>query len=160
MPKIKQNVSVFTSIILAWMLMIVHIPFQMQWLRPEWLTLVLIYWVLTRPHIVGIEVGFCAGFGMDVLGGVLLGQYALSMAIVVYLTHQLRHRMRLFPFWQQAFVVLILVGFGQLTLLLVQWLIGQPPRTLWYWSSTLSSVALWPWLSRLMRVYERRTVYE
>lgn len=159
MHNFKQTFFVFISIIIAWMLMIVHLPHQWQWLRPEWLSLVLIYWVFTRPHIVGVGIGWIAGFGLDIFGDGLLGSHALAMAIVVYLTHQLRNRVRLFPFWQQAFVVLVLVGLGQLTLLAIQWLIGQPPRTAWYWASCLTSVILWPWFYRFLGYYDRRTNY-
>jgi rod shape-determining protein MreD len=108
---------------------------------------------------VGVGVAWLAGLGMDILGGVLIGQYALAMAVVVYFAHQLRHRVKVFPFWQQAFVILMLVGFGQLALLLVQWLIGQPPSTLWYWASPLSSMILWRVVYRLLRFYERRVAY-
>jgi rod shape-determining protein MreD len=155
----KQNLPVFISILLAWMLMIVHLPNNWHWFRPEWLILVVIYWVFTRPQIVGVGIAWFAGLGMDILGGGLLGQYALALSIVAYFAHQLRYRSRLFPFWQQAFVILVLVGIAQLILLTVQWLVGHPPRSLWYWSSTLSSVIVWPWGYRLLRYYEyRRTL--
>lgn len=158
MAKFKQTVAVFGSIILAWILMMIHLPYQWQWVRPECLTLVLIYWVFKRPEILGVGIAWMAGLGMDILDSSLLGSHALAMSIVVYFAHQLRNRLRFFPFWQQAFVVLVLVGVGKLTLLAVQWLIGQPPHTIWYWSSTVSSLILWPWMYRMLHYYERRTV--
>jgi len=137
--------------------MILPIPHDWQWLRPEWLMLVLIYWIFALPQSIGIFTGFSVGLVMDVLDGVLLGQYALTMVVVAFLARLLRNRLRLFPFWQQAVVILVLVGFGDLILLLVQWLIGHPPRSPLYWMSTISSVICWPWIYRLMRLYERKT---
>lgn len=157
MNNFQHSIQILISLFLAWGLMIVHLPYQWQWLRPEWLSIVLIYWVFTRPQLLGVGVAWCAGFVMDILSGVLLGQYAMAMAIVVYFAHLLRHRVRLFPFWQQAFVILVLVGFGQLSMLTIQWLIGHPPRTLLFWASTLTSVALWPWAYHLLRFNERRS---
>jgi rod shape-determining protein MreD len=154
---IKQFMIIFSSFFLAWILMIMPLPYDWQWIRPEWLTLVLIYWVFALPQTVGVMTGWCVGLVMDILGGVLLGQHAMAMAVVAYFAYLLRNRLRLFPFWQQALCVLMLVGVGELVLLLVQWLIGQPPRTSLYWASTFSSVIFWPWISRLLRMYERKT---
>lgn len=154
--KIKQFIFIFFSFFMAWILMVMPLPHHWQWIRPEWLTLVLIYWVFALPQSVGVITGWCVGLVMDILGGVLLGQHALALAIVAYFSYLLRNRLRLFPFWQQALMVFVLVGLGELVLLLVQWLIGHPPKTPLYWASTLSSVLFWPWLYRLLRMYERK----
>ncbi len=138
--------SIYFSLTLSLILMVTPMPQQWQWLRPEWLTLMLIYWVLREPDKVGVLTAWSFGFVMDIMGEVLLGQYALAMAIVVYLTHRFRNRMRFFLFWQELFVILILIGIGQLILIIIEWLIGHPPRTLLYWSSTVLSVLLWPLL--------------
>jgi len=159
MRSVSQFLLIFSTFFLAWVLMIIPLPHQWQWLRPEWLTLVLIYWVFILPQSVGVITGWCVGLVMDVLGGVLIGQHALAMAIVAYFAYVLRNRLRTFPFWQQALIVFVLVGLGELILLLVQWLIGQPPRTALYWASTFSSVLFWPWLYRLLRMYERKLLH-
>jgi rod shape-determining protein MreD len=153
---LNKRLMMMGSIIVAWILMIVPFPEAWHWLKPQWVTLVLIYWIFSCPCHIGVWVGWVSGFGMDILTGLLWGQYALAMTVVVYLGHMLRYRLRLFPFWQQALVVCVLVGFGQLALLMTQWFIGQPPTTLLYWTSTLSSVLIWPWVYRILRFYERR----
>lgn len=158
MVKFKDTFIIFGSIVMAWLLMLFHLPSEWQWMRPEFLTLVLIYWVFTQPQSLGVGIAWLAGLGMDILDGSLLGSHALAMSIVVYFSHQLRNRIRFFPFWQQTFVVLVLVGIGKLTLVAVQWLIGQPPRNVWYWVSTLSSVVFWPIIYRFLHYYERRTI--
>ena len=124
---LRTLLYVYFSIALALMLTIVPLPFSWQWFRPEWVTLILIYWIFRKPDYCGVILGWCVGLIMDILGGVLLGQYALAMSLLVYLTHLLRNRLNFFSFWQQMFVILILVGIAQLIPLLVQWLIGHPP---------------------------------
>jgi rod shape-determining protein MreD len=151
MSRGTRFISIYFSLLLSLILMILPIPLQWQWLRPEWLTLMLIYWVLREPDKLGVLTGFSFGLMMDILGEVLLGQYALTMTIVVYLTHRFRNRMRFFLFWQELFVILILIGMGQLILITIEWLIGHPPRTLLYWSSTVLSVMLWPLLNRVLQ---------
>lgn len=138
--------------------MIVPLPIDWQWYRPEFVTLVLIFWVFVLPQSVGVITGWCLGLIMDMLGGVLLGQHALALSIVAYFAYVLRNRLRIFPFWQQLIMVFGLVGLGELILLAVQWLIGQPPSTPLYWVSTVSSVLCWPLIYRLLRTYERRII--
>jgi rod shape-determining protein MreD len=151
MNKTCSRGLIYLSLFLALILMIVPLPLSWQWMRPEWITLMLIYWVLREPDKVGVLTGWSLGLVMDIVGGVLLGQYALAMAVVVYLTHRLRNRMRFFLFWQELFVVMILIGFSQLLLVTIEWLIGHPPRTVWYWSSTVLSVLLWPLFNRMIQ---------
>lgn len=151
MSRGSRYMTIYFSLFLSLILMILPLPLQWQWLRPEWLSLMLIYWALREPDKVGVATAFSFGLAMDVMAEVLLGQYALAMAVLVYLTHRLRNRLRFFLFWQELFVLLILIGMGQLILVTVEWLIGHPPRTLLYWSSTLLSVLLWPLFNRVMQ---------
>lgn len=158
MRNLQQFFLVVSSFALALILMIVPLPYDWQWYRPECVTLVLIFWVFALPQSVGVITAWCVGLIMDMLGGVLLGQHALALSIVAYFAYVLRNRLRIFPFWQQIIMVFGLVGLGELILLAVQWLIGQPPSTPLYWASTVSSVLCWPLIYRLLRTYERRII--
>jgi len=148
--------KVLFSCFLAWMLVLMPLPEKLKWIRPEWVTLVLIYWTFKKPKMVGLFTGWWVGLIMDILQGTLLGQHALAMVLVVYFAHKLHHRLRAFTPLQQALVVLVLVGIGQLCLALVQWQIGSPPKGMLYWGSTLTSVLIWPVLSHFLNYYERK----
>ncbi len=154
---IYHLIQIAFSFVIAWVLMILPLPYEIHWFRPEWINLVLIYWVMREPHLVGVGTAFSVGLIMDGLRGLVLGQTALAMTIIAYLTHSLRRRLQLHFFWQQALCILVLVGLGQLTLLLIRWLIGHPPETLLVWSSTLTSVLLWPLVFHFLRFYGRKT---
>ena len=93
---------------------------------------------------------------MDALSGMLLGQNALALALVAFLTKILRQRLQPFPIWQPWLIVIIIVGFGQLCLLGVQWFIGRLPESLSYWFSTLTSALIWPWLAAGLNRYRRQ----
>lgn len=147
----RSRVMIYFSLVFSLILMILPMPLDWQWIRPEWLSLVLIYWVLREPDKVGVLTAWSFGLIMDMMAEAILGQYALAMAVIVYLAHRFRNRMRFFLFWQEMFVILILIGTGQLILISIEWLIGHPPQTLWYWSSTLLSVIIWPLLNRIMQ---------
>lgn len=156
--RFRLAILIIVSFLLAGWLMLFPVPYDWQWVAPRWLALALIYWILAFPKFVGILTGWFVGFGFDILKGGLLGQHALSLLMVAYLTGLLRHRSRLSPVWYQGLLVGVLVGLGDWVLLITQWLIGHPPRTLSYWMPTVSSALLWPFVYRFLKLCERKTL--
>lgn len=117
--------------------MIAPMPFNINWLRPEWLVLVTIYWVAFMPTRVGVLTAFSMGLCLDLLTSMVLGKTALALAIVAYLTSVLRQRIRLFQFPNQLMIVFVLVGFYQVIHLWIQMIIGSAPMNLLFWIPTL-----------------------
>ena len=149
----KTFIFIYCSFILGAILMIIPLPFESHWCKPEWMTLILIFWIVFEPRVVGIGTAFCVGLLMDGLKGGLLGQTALSMTIVAYLAQALGNRLRLQPFWNQLLCVLVLVGLGQLVLVLIRCSMGYPPTTLLVWLSTFTSLIVWPGIFAMLRRY-------
>jgi len=139
------------SFFIALGIAIVPLPDWAIHLRPEAVTMVLIYWCLAIPDRVGVGVGWLVGLFVDVAKGAILGQYALSFTVVAWLSLKLHQRIRVFPPWQQALSILILVGLSQIIVLWVKGIIGQSPQNWVYWLPTLTSCILWPWFFPLMR---------
>ena len=79
---------IFLSFFIALVFSIVSLPdalpVELGYLRPQWVALVLIYWVIALPFRVGIVVAWVAGIALDVLLSSLLGQHALALIIVAY----------------------------------------------------------------------------
>ncbi len=144
------------SFVVAMMLTIVPLPDWFAAVRPEWVALVLIYWCMALPNRVGVGVGWTLGLLLDVLRAGLLGQHALTFAIIAYITLQLYQRIRVFPLWQQACSVLVLVF---LHLILQLWITGISGDTThgWTWLlPALSSMLVWPILFLGLRNLRRR----
>ena len=137
---------VFVTFLIALMLAIVPMPDMLQWGRPEWVALVLIFWGLTCPHRVGVFAAWLAGLTMDVLEGSLLGQNALALTIVSYLTLLLHLRLRMYPAWQQAITVFILVGINQVIVRLIDSQIGKVQSDFMFLLPSLISAIIWPWV--------------
>ncbi len=144
------------SFIAALMLTMVPLPEWAAHFRPAWVTMVLIYWCMALPHRVGVGVGWLAGLFVDVIYGALLGQYALALAVIAWITLTLHQRLRLYPVWQQALVVMLLLLWQQLLVIWVRGFIGQSPDTLLHWLPAFSSMLLWPWLYFLLRDLRQR----
>ncbi len=143
------------SFIAALMLTLIPLPDWAAYLRPEWVTIVLIYWCMALPERVGVGVGWLAGLFLDVIHGAVLGQYAMALALIAYFTLNVHQRMRVYPIGQQALVVLLLVLFQQLLVLWIKGFIGESPESLRYWFPALTTMLLWPWLFVILRDLRR-----
>lgn len=134
----------------AMLLTIIPLSDQLRLLRPDWVALTLIFWSLALPYRVSVGSGFSAGLLLDVLTGTLLGQHALSLSLIAYVCVRLHQRIRIYPMWQQAFTVLILLILHQLFTLWIDSLSGRPARPTSYWMPSLISAALWPLVFHVM----------
>lgn len=155
MSLLLKPLIIFLSFLLAWALMILPLPQTIQFFRPEWMMLILIYWILCEDKL-SVWMAFGIGLMSDILNGSVIGQYALIMTLVAYLTQIFKNRWRLFSFWQQTLLILVLVGIAQLTLLIIQWFLGHPPASMLFWCSTLSSTLIWPILFKMLYFYEKK----
>lgn len=142
----RSAVFVGMTLVGALTLMILPLPNWAEFYRPQWLTLILIYWCLVWPNRIGVFTGFAVGLTHDVISGGLLGAHALSLSVVAYLAEELHRRIRAFPVWQQAFVVWLLLLVERLLSLWALGAIGHPTPTLLYWVPSLVGLVLWPWL--------------
>ena len=93
----------------AMLLTIIPLSDTLRALRPDWVALTLIFWCLALPYRVSVGSGFIAGLFLDVLTGTLLGQHALALSLIAYVCVRLHQRIRIYPIWQQALTVLLLL---------------------------------------------------
>ena len=146
---------VFVTFIIALLLTIIPLPEWLRYVRPDWAGLVLIYWCLALPDRVGVTTGWLTGLLVDLLTGTLLGQHALSLTVVAWLTLKFHQRVRLFPVWQQALTVLVLLIVHQLLALWVNRIIGLPGAPWYVWLPAVSGMLLWPLIFTLLRGLRR-----
>ncbi|WP_421869360.1 rod shape-determining protein MreD [Motiliproteus sp.] len=154
-PPARGSWVILLSFMLALMLTEIPMPEPMEWGRPQWTVLVLIYWVAALPHRVGPWYAWIVGLLLDILQGSLLGIHALSLALVAVLMKSLHQRFRMYPVWQQALLVLVLVGLYQLLLNWGQALGGAKSDSLLFLLPSLVSAFFWPWIFVLLRSIRR-----
>ena len=147
---------IWTSFALALMLSILPMPEWAAPYRPLWVLVTLIYWSVAVPERVGIGVGWGVGLFSDVLSDALLGQNALALALVAWLSQRLTLRLRVAGMLQQLLTVALLVVAHQLVLFWIGGLIGSPPHGLEYWLPVISSALIWPWILSLLRDLRQR----
>jgi rod shape-determining protein MreD len=148
------GVIAFTFLV-ALLLTIMPLPEWLRVLRPDWVGLVLIYWCMAMPERVGVVSGWLSGLVVDLLTGAVLGQHALALAVVAWLTIRLHQRMRLYPIMQQAGTVLVLLVLHQLLALWISRFTGRPGVDWHYWAPSFIGMLAWPLVYNSLRSIRR-----
>ena len=148
---------IIVSLLIAALLEVVPFPEAINWIRPEWMLLVLVYRVLALPRRIGVLWGFGVGLYYDVLVGATLGQWGLAFALGAYVMLAAYKRMRVFTSLQQCAVVFLLIGTVSLLAYSVQESVGRtsyPPYTILYASFT--SALFWRPVCAVLRWVQLR----
>jgi len=86
-------------------------------LRPDFLLVTTLYWILRAPNLCNVGVAWFAGLIVDLSTGSLLGQHALSFALTAFFGLQYQRRIVLFNKWQLSAYVLTLFTMERLIIL-------------------------------------------
>lgn len=112
-------------------------------LRPDFVLVTLLYWMLRAPHLCNIGTAWVMGLAVDFASGGIAGQAALAYTATGFFAVQYQRRLVLFNEWQQAGYVLLLLLLSQLIMLPLKLLAdGDLPSWL-FLSASLSGLALW-----------------
>ncbi len=148
------------TLVVAWLLSLFPLPADwpswVAFLRPQWTTLLLIFWIIHFPKCIGVIWSFVVGVIVDVMLGVSLGHHALSFSIIGYMAVELEQRMQLFQLWQQTLSVGLLLTVERLLSLWILGASGQPTPTISYWLAPIVGMLVWPWLRLLLLALCRR----
>lgn len=147
---------IFLSLFLALLFTIVPLPHLLTLMRPDWVLLVLIYWVVAFPRQFGIFSAFLIGISVDLLRHDLIGQNAIIFSVVIFFVLQIYPLLRVFPVWQQAIVISSLILLAKGIELWIRGISGFPPETLLFWAPVITSALIWPLLFPLLRTIRRR----
>lgn len=125
---------------------------------PDVLALVLVFWGVHQPRIVGLGIAFLFGLLMDVHDAALLGEHALSYTLLSYGALAMHRRVPWFPLAGQMAHVLPLFLATQLVLLIVRMAVGGSfPGWAWFLQS-FGCALLWPVAHWLLLAPQRRAV--
>ena len=143
--------TITLSIIGAFILAIMPLPDWIIEFRPDWVALVLIYWIIAAPDKIGLTAAWFAGLFLDVSYGTLMGQHAIGMVLIAYVIQLQQQRLRVASLLQQAIVIFFLLLLKQLLTLWVDGMLGRAPESWLYFMPTITSTLLWPWTYLILK---------
>lgn len=152
----RANWLIALTYLVALLLTIWPLPDWAEPFRPAWLVLTTLYWCLFLPYRVGLLVTFVVGILMDTLTGSLLGEHALALLLVAWVALKLHLQVRVFPWWQQTFVVLVLMLLYTFVLFWIDGMLGYTQGALLRWMPVLITTLLWPWCLQLLDLLQHR----
>ncbi|HSD68514.1 MAG TPA: rod shape-determining protein MreD [Woeseiaceae bacterium] len=143
------RLPVLLSIVVALMLGIVPLPAAVEAFRPDWVALTLIYWAMTLPRSYSVGTAWIVGIVVDAAHGTLLGQHALALCFVIYVTVKFHLQLRVFPLSQMTATVFALLALYQFLLFWINGVAGLHTDAVTYWGPVVSGTLIWPLLSML-----------
>jgi rod shape-determining protein MreD len=136
------------------------LPWRDLRLVPDFVALVLVFWCVRQPRLVGLGVAWALGLLTDAGNGVLLGQHALAYSIMAVLGIWLSRRILWFGTGLQALHVGAILLAGQAVALLVRIVAGDGFPGWALLVGPLAGAILWPLVSWLLLIPQRRAERE
>ena len=127
---------------------------------PDFVALVLAFWCVRQPRLVGIGIGWMIGLVSDAGNGVLLGQHALAYSLLAFLAIWLSRRILWFGAGLQTLHVALLLLVCQGTALLVRLAAGDSFPGWVILVGPLVGALLWPAVTWLLLRPQRRAERE
>lgn len=140
---------VLLSLLIAFGLTILPLPRVTYLFMPDWVFLIVLYWIIFLPRGVGLGIAWLTGLLIDVLTNSLLGEHAMASVLAAYLGLRFYRRIRAFQIWQQVLSIMLLLCVYRAVLFWIQGMIQHPlnPAT---WFAVITGALLWPILTMLL----------
>ena len=145
-----RSLPALVTILVGFLLMIMPLPTRAEPFRPDWLALVLIFWAMSAPRSYSVGIAWMLGIVLDGAQGTLLGQHALALCVIVYITVKFHLLMRVFPLLQLTATVFALLALYQFLLFWINGVAGVSASAVDYWGPVVSGTIIWPILSTFL----------
>src|SRR6266404_2437888 len=124
------------------------LPWRDLRLVPDVVALVLAFWCVRQPRLVGLGVAWTLGLMSDAGNGVLLGQHALAYSVLAFLSVWLSRRILWFGTMLQSLHIALILLVTQAAVLLVRLAAGDQFPGWPIVVGPLAGAILWPvtWL--------------
>ena len=135
--------TIYLSLLMAFICVLLPWSGVALKLRPDFVLLVIIFWILRAPNKCNIGTAWFIGLWVDLATGGVFGQYALAYTITTFVAVIYQRRLVLFSNTQQLVYVLLLLLISQVTLLTVKIFSGNDVLGWTYFLPSITGVILW-----------------
>ena len=153
----SRRLPVIVTLLVGLMLTIMPLPESIESFRPDWLALLIIFWAMQLPRTWSIGTAWLIGVVLDVSYGTLLGQHALALCVVAYITVRFHLLMRVFPLSQLSATVFALLALYQFLLFWINGVAGVTAQAVDYWGPVITGTLVWPFLFMFLSGVRYRT---
>lgn len=142
----SRRLPVIGTLLVGLMLSIMPLPETVVPFRPDWLALLVIFWAMQLPRTWSVGSAWLVGLILDVSYGTLLGQHALALCVIVFITVRFHLLMRVFPLSQLSATVFALLALYQFLLFWINGVAGVAAPAVTYWAPVVTGTLIWPFL--------------
>ena len=103
------------------------------------------------PRTWNVGSAWIVGLVLDVAQGTILGQHALALCVIVFLTVRFHLLMRVFPMQQLTATVFAILALYQFILFWINGVAGVAVPPVDYWGPVISGTIIWPMVLVLLR---------
>jgi len=146
--------TILVSLVLA--VLADFLPWKNVLLVPDFVALVLVFWCVRQPRLVGLGAGWLLGILIDAGNGVLMGQHALAYSLLAFAAITLSRRILWFGLWGQSLHVAALLLSAQGVAALVRLAAGAEFPGWNIAVGPLAGALLWPVVTTLLLMPQRR----
>lgn len=148
---LKENIFIMLTFAMALVLMILPQPSWMADAKPQWVFVVLLFWLMHAPRKIGPTIAWFVGLYVDLLLGDVLGEHALIFVVFTYFVQRFLRMLQALPLWQQ----ILMVGGSGLLNIVVQIAFmkfnGVYLFNMHMLLPALANMIIWPWLYLICR---------
>jgi len=158
----RGTITIFVSIYCALILTILPMGDWLNYFRPNWVLLVLLFWSQVIPSRFGLWYGLIVGVLLDLLLDKVFGLHSLSLVLILFLQLLLRRQLKVLQGIQQVISIFVFSFLYLLFLRVSEGFFGSPSETsVAYWLPLFSNAAVWPWFYIFMEGLKSRAgIYE
>ncbi len=136
-------ISVYLSLLTALLCQLFPWVGQGVILRPDFMLVVILYWLLRSPNLCNVGTAWFAGLLVDLATGSLLGQHALTFSVTAFVALTYQRRLVLFNTWQLLAYVFALLMIERVLILLLKLFEGnENPGFMYFWP-VITGLLLW-----------------
>lgn len=151
---IKDYLVIGLTLLLGVVLTLIPAPSWASSMRPEWMLSIIIFWLITAPHRVGIALAWLTGLFMDLATGTVLGQQALIFCLTAYFVLKFQRWLVQIPVLQQTAMIALIILFDLVLNRCLLIILQHAPIDKFFWLPAVTTAVIWPWLSGLLYLYQ------
>ncbi len=145
---------VILTMLLALLLSVIPLPENVKNYWPDWISLLVFYWVLVLPAHLGVMFGWTNGLLEDIISFSLLGEHAIGKALIGAVVAMTSQNVKRFNFIERMFMIFILQS---INIAIISWanlLAFDTPIHSVLWQPALTTALAWPLVAFLLDQFD------